>query len=166
MGDPKELKPFALVEALRRTLFDRLEAIGNPVLKLSTQYRMPKVISKFVSDNFYRGAIIDGDFVPEEPRSEFDQLWSQQSPVILCNSNIKGYRKKGEYDAWKRSYDNDGEAEMVIFIALDMLDMGVHPDQIAIMTPFVAQRLTILRKFRDIRKEKRPKILVTNLDAL
>eukprot|EP01083_Nonionella_stella_P043190 116548_1 len=163
MGDPNELKPFALVRALKRTLFERLENVGNPVLKLSTQYRMPKRISAFLSEEFYSGTIVDGNTKPEEPMTAFDRFWNARSPIILCD--YPGHSKEN-HDEWKRSYLNYDEAGKVLEIALHMLDLGVNPNQIIILTPFVAQRLAILREFRAIRKQKKvPSIPIKNLDS-
>ncbi|EOD34275.1 hypothetical protein EMIHUDRAFT_449326 [Emiliania huxleyi CCMP1516] len=64
VGDPRQLPATVLSEAAKRrgyarSLFERLEQLGRPVLMLSTQYRMHGAIRQFPSLHFYGGLLRD-----------------------------------------------------------------------------------------------------------
>ena len=58
VGDPRQLPATVFMVSpnkrlYERSLFERLEAAGNPVLTLRTQYRMHPQISRFPAAHFY-----------------------------------------------------------------------------------------------------------------
>jgi len=52
--------PAGIMRVAERSLFERLQDAGHPVLMLTTQYRMHPQIRAFPSNRFYRGLLSDG----------------------------------------------------------------------------------------------------------
>lgn len=64
VGDPKQLAATVFSETAIRlnydqSLFKRFQEAGHEVVILKTQYRMHRIISKFISDTFYDGLLED-----------------------------------------------------------------------------------------------------------
>lgn len=57
MSDNKDLTKY------ERSLFERLVDAGQPVVRLTVQYRMHPIIRKFPSDAFYDGKLTDASIV-------------------------------------------------------------------------------------------------------
>lgn len=65
MGDPQQLPATVLSQEakhlqLERSLFERLQAGGAPVVMLAVQYRMHPHIRQFPSAHFYQNRLEDG----------------------------------------------------------------------------------------------------------
>ncbi|GAX84802.1 hypothetical protein CEUSTIGMA_g12223.t1 [Chlamydomonas eustigma] len=70
VGDPKQLpatvmSPLAASMGYDRSLFERLQQLGSPMLMLDVQYRMHPQISHFPRMQFYNGKVDDGDNVKD-----------------------------------------------------------------------------------------------------
>ncbi|GAX74067.1 hypothetical protein CEUSTIGMA_g1517.t1, partial [Chlamydomonas eustigma] len=70
VGDPKQLpatviSPLAASMGYDRSLFERLQQLGIPMLMLDVQYRMHPQISHFPRMQFYNGKVDDGDNVKD-----------------------------------------------------------------------------------------------------
>ena len=64
IGDPNQLPATIFSKTCTklsydRSLFERLQINGYPVLLLNTQYRMNTLISRFISENFYEAQVKD-----------------------------------------------------------------------------------------------------------
>ena len=75
VGDHKQLPPVVISKTaadrgLVRSLFERFISNGNPFVRLTVQYRMHPAISRFSSDQFYDGKIVNG-VSANERTSEF-----------------------------------------------------------------------------------------------
>lgn len=62
-GDPKQLSPFTLFSKVKdckydRSPLDRLSALKVPMIFLPMQYRMKKILSDFISKQFYNGKLV------------------------------------------------------------------------------------------------------------
>lgn len=75
VGDPKQLAATVFSETsikfnYDQSLFKRFQEAGHEVVILKTQYRMHRVISKFISDTFYDGLLEDDKNIDKSTESE------------------------------------------------------------------------------------------------
>jgi len=73
VGDPKQLpatvrSPAAQAAGFGRSLFERLQTAGHPVLLLQTQYHMHGAIRAFPSARFYDSLLIDSESISKMMR--------------------------------------------------------------------------------------------------
>jgi senataxin len=112
VGDPLQLPPTIFSEeakalALERSLFERLQEAGCPVLLLEVQYRMHPAIRLWPSNFFYGGRLQDGESVTARP-----------APSFYNNDLLKPYVffdvSSGTHARPERSYENAAEAALVV----------------------------------------------------
>ena len=146
-GDANQLPPTiyskeAADGGLSTTLFDRLKDILPPTVQtlLRVQYRMHKDIMTFPSDSFYEGKLIAHESVAEHVASELEGVSATpltSRPVTFVDTAGAGYD-----EAWNElleSRENKGEAELAVGILRELLESGIKPRDVALLTPYVAQ---------------------------
>lgn len=109
---------------------------------LTTQYRMPALIGSLVSELFYDGKVKNG-------ASTFDKkpLYFDSNLTLIDMSNDKTYH---ENEKKSNSVINEREVEILMNIILDILKKNYSQKiRIAVITPYLGQRLSILKAFRD-----------------
>lgn len=132
-GDHKQLPPYhsnehSDAEEMSASLFEHfIERYGTDIVAtLKTQYRMNKQIAAFPNDTFYDGELLHGQ---KNGRWELSPLPPFEAFHIVGE----------EQQAPSKSYYNDAEANVVATEVTKLLDVGVLPDEIGIITPYTGQ---------------------------
>jgi DNA polymerase alpha-associated DNA helicase A len=154
---PKEgTKPIKKNMSLETTLFDRLLALYGSGIKrmLTTQYRMHEKIMRFPSDELYDSKLIAADAVKARLLKDLDYEVANNEdtsePLIFIDTQGGDFPEKAEEedkDNPKRgkgglhgdSKSNDMEAVLVSQHIGDLVQAGVRPEDIAVVTPYNAQ---------------------------
>jgi len=160
-GDHKQLPPTVLNDEaargnLSKSLFERLlELYGDKIrAMLDVQYRMNEEIAEFPSKEFYGGKLkADAsvkkhnllDLLPEEQNSGLKP--EDAKPFLFVDTcGSEGYKERTR--AGSTSKENAGEAELVVAIAERLLSLGVKPEDIAVISPYVDQVARIKKELR------------------
>ncbi|CAM1505650.1 Fc.00g112870.m01.CDS01 [Cosmosporella sp. VM-42] len=150
---------------LEKTLFDRLLSLHGSSIKrmLTTQYRMHEKIMRFPSDELYESKLIAAEAVKDrllkDLEYEVDDTEDTNEPLIFIDTqggdfperNEEGdidNPKKGKGSLLGESKSNEMEAALVGQHVKQLVDAGVRPEDIAVVTPYNAQ-LTILAPLKD-----------------
>ena len=143
---------------LETTLFDRLLALHGPSIKrmLTTQYRMHEKIMRFPSDELYDSKLVAASAVaarllrdlPYEVRDCDDTI----EPLVFIDTQGGDFPEVNEEDAAAdeaqkaklatrhgESKSNPMEALLVGQQVRTLVEAGVRPDDIAVVTPYNAQ---------------------------
>ncbi|KAK6227040.1 dna-binding protein smubp-2 [Colletotrichum tabaci] len=162
---------------LETTLFDRLLALHGSSIKrmLTTQYRMHEKIMRFPSDELYEGKLIAAEAVKErllrDLPYEVEDTEDTNEPLVFIDTQGGDYPEKSEdddKDAVKKakfslhgeSKSNEMEAALVRQHVQKLVDAGVKPEDIAVVTPYNAQ-LAVLAHL----KERFPGIELGSVDG-
>lgn len=162
---------------LETTLFDRLLALHGPPIKrmLTTQYRMHEKIMRFPSDELYESKLIAADAVKTRLLKdlEYDVQDGENTnePVVFIDTqggdfpertedDDKDNPKKGKSSLHGDSKCNEMEAALVRQHVGALVEAGVRPEDIAVVTPYNAQ-LSVLAPL----KEKFPGIELGSVDG-
>lgn len=139
---------------LETTLFDRLLAMHGPSIKrmLTTQYRMHEKIMRFPSDELYEGKLIAGEDVKtrllkdlpydlEETEDTIEPLvfWDTQGGDFPEKAEEEEIGKKAGKGLMGDSKSNPMEAALVRLQVRKLVEAGVRPEDIAVVTPYNAQ---------------------------
>lgn len=159
-GDTLQLPPTiyskeAAEKGLARTMFERLKDSLPAELQslLRVQYRMHEAIMGFSSEKFYEGKLIADESVRTHTADELPGVQKTdltQAPVVYIDTAGTGY---GEiWNELLESRENEGEAELALKILGQLEENGVEPQDIAIITPYVAQvkRLRLMAQGRFV----------------
>ncbi|RDB23722.1 DNA polymerase alpha-associated DNA helicase A [Hypsizygus marmoreus] len=142
-----ELRP---PRTLETTLFDRLEKMYGPSIKrmLNVQYRMHSQICAFPSKTLYSSkltsdASVRGHLLKDLPNThadtEDDEKEMLATPVVFFDTAGCEYFERLEGDSDEGSRCNENEATVVKNWVDKLVEVGVTPDQIAVITPYQAQ---------------------------
>ncbi|KAK6948332.1 hypothetical protein Daesc_010098 [Daldinia eschscholtzii] len=164
-GDEKE-KDGAIIKgaSLETTLFDRLLKLHGSSIKrmLTTQYRMHEKIMRFPSDELYESRLVAADAVKErllrDLPYEVQDTEDTSEPVIFIDTQGGDYPEKNEEEEDKEGKDGKGggkkgsirslfgesksnemEAALVKQHVKKLVEAGVRPEDIAVVTPYNAQ---------------------------
>ncbi|KAK4128836.1 DNA helicase [Parathielavia appendiculata] len=153
---------------LETTLFDRLLKLHGPSIKrmLTTQYRMHEKIMRFPSDELYEGKLMAAESV--KARLLIDLPYDVQKtddttePLIFIDTQGGDFPEKNEDEqdrgASKKltksslygdSKSNEMEAALVRQHVRSLVDAGIRPEDIAVVTPYNAQ-LAILAPLKEM----------------
>lgn len=141
---------------LETTLFDRLLALHGPSIKrmLTTQYRMHEKIMRFPSDELYESKLVAADAVKARLLRDLDydveDVEDTNEPLIFIDTqggdfpertedDDKDNPKKGKSSLHGDSKRNDMEGALVRQHIKLLVDAGVRPEDIAVVTPYNAQ---------------------------
>jgi len=139
---------------LETTLFDRLLALHGPSIKrmLTTQYRMHEKIMRFPSDALYDSKLLAADGVKARlltdlpfPVEETDDakeplvFWDTQGGDFPEKAEDGGAEKTSKSALLGDSKSNEMEVALVTHHVANLVAAGVHPDDIAVVTPYNAQ---------------------------
>ncbi|CEJ94995.1 Putative DNA-binding protein smubp-2 [[Torrubiella] hemipterigena] len=150
---------------LETTLFDRLLALHGPSIKrmLTTQYRMNEKIMRFPSDELYESKLIAAESVKDrllkDLKYEVADTEDTNEPVIFIDTqggdfpeknedDDKDNPKKGRAALHSDSKSNEMEAALVKQHVSQLVDAGVRPEDIAVVTPYNAQ-LAVLAPLKE-----------------
>lgn len=143
---------------LETTLFDRLLALHGPSIKrmLTIQYRMHERIMRFPSDELYEGKLMAAEAVKDRLLKdlpyEVEATDDTTEPLIFIDTQGGDFHEKNEdeQDAaggkkltksmlYGESKSNEMEAALVRQHVRGLVDAGVKPEDIAVVTPYNAQ---------------------------
>lgn len=142
---------------LETTLFDRLLTLHGPSIKrmLTTQYRMHEKIMRFPSDELYEGKLMAAEAVKarllKDLPYEVEDTDDTSEPLIFIDTQGGDFPEKNEdeQEAGKKkltksslygeSKSNEMEAALVRQHMRSLVQAGVKPDDIAVVTPYNAQ---------------------------
>lgn len=141
---------------LETTLFDRLLALHGPSIKrmLTTQYRMHEQIMRFPSDELYDSKLVAAEGVKarllKDLEYEVQDCEDTTEPVIFIDTqggdfaekteeDDKENPRKGKTSLHSESKSNEMEAALVRQHVGRLVDAGVRPEDIAVVTPYNAQ---------------------------
>ena len=146
-GDHCQLPPTVVSreaedEGFGRSLFERLiDTCGSDVTRrLTTQYRMHAAIQDFSSMEFYDAELEADEAVRDHLLCELagvEQKSLTQQPVHFIDTAGAGYEEEIEPNGESRL--NPQEAELVTEKVRELLDAGLPPSDIAVITPYSAQ---------------------------
>jgi ATP-dependent RNA/DNA helicase IGHMBP2 len=158
-GDHWQLPPVVQSEAaakggLATTLFERLAKgpRGKELSRMLTvQYRMHEKIQAWSSATFYDGALTPADAVRSHVLATLPEVTTTQDteqPLLFLDTAGCGHEEsQGDEDGSKH---NDGEAQVVIRHVQALLEAGVPPAAIAVITPYNAQVQALRRSLEGI----------------
>lgn len=139
---------------LETTMFDRLLALHGPSIKrmLTIQYRMHEKIMRFPSDELYESKLVAAESVKDRLLKdlpyEVEETEDTVEPLIFFDtqggdfpekSEEEGIDKKGGKGIMGESKSNEMEAVIVKRHVQSLVDAGVRPEDIAVITPYNAQ---------------------------
>lgn len=127
---------------LGRTLFERLVDVhGQEVTRmLGVQYRMHESIMTWSSEALYEGRIVAHDSVRDHVLADLDGVSATEDtivPVVLIDTAGCDFEEEREVEGDSRS--NEGEAGIVATHIGRLVEAGVVPGDIAVITPYNAQ---------------------------
>ncbi|XP_071494545.1 uncharacterized protein [Diadema antillarum] len=164
VGDPHQLDPTiqgsesSHTSGLEQTLFDRLSLMGCDPIMLRTQYRCHPCISALANSLFYGNHLLDGVLAEDRPPLVSDL-------PTLCFFNVSHGQEKSARDG---SYFNDAEASFVVFLIGGLIEMGVAPSEVGVITLYKAQvnQISMLLQTSRLGNEKGFKaIQISTVDA-
>jgi DNA polymerase alpha-associated DNA helicase A len=142
---------------LETTLFDRLLALHGPAIKrmLTTQYRMHEKIMRFPSDELYESKLIAAEAVKTRLLKDLpygvEETEDTIEPLIFFDTQGGDFPEKSEDEEVDKkagkgmvgeSKSNEMEAALVRQYVQNLVDAGVKPEDIAVITPYNAQVCT------------------------
>lgn len=161
-GDPFQLSPTVKSEkassaGLGLTLLDRIfgnsELHGQVVQMLVVQYRMNKIISEWSSHEFYDDRLVPWEGVAEhrlidivpEPTDSLENLVQPFILVDTAGGDCEEEEQSSEGGNWngqegfRASHGNVGEVEIVCRLVDDLVQSGVAPADVGVISPYSRQ---------------------------
>ncbi|KAF9887725.1 hypothetical protein FE257_009678 [Aspergillus nanangensis] len=148
--------------SLETTLFDRLLSMHGPGVKrmLTTQYRMHEKIMRFPSDELYESKLIAADAVKARLLQtlpyEVEETDDTREPVVFWDTQGGDFPEKaqdkevGQKEALLgESKSNEMEALVVGKHVDALVQAGVRPEDIAVITPYNGQLAVLSQMLRE-----------------
>ncbi|KAJ8125274.1 hypothetical protein O1611_g8365 [Lasiodiplodia mahajangana] len=161
---PKEGSNIIKGVSLEKTLFDRLLSMHGSSIKrmLTTQYRMHEAIMRFPSDQLYESKLIAAETVQSRLLKDLpygvEDTEDTNEPVIFIDTQGGDFPEKNEEEdtgkkgsirsLYGESKSNEMEAALVRQHVRKLVNAGVKPGDIAVVTPYNAQ-LGLLAPLKD-----------------
>ncbi len=149
---PTVISPQAVAAGFNVSMLERLVTQLGPdhACRLLVQYRMHHVIMEFSSQEFYEGTLLAHSTVaqhllPDLPGVGANDLTS--TPIHFIDTAGANYDEVLELDGESRF--NDREAELVCRKVQTLLDCGLPPPEIAVITPYAAQVKLLREQFKQ-----------------
>jgi DNA polymerase alpha-associated DNA helicase A len=133
---------------LEITLFDRMiKLYGDTNVKmLTTQYRMNNEINAFPSKTLYQGKLVAAPSVAERRLKDVEgveETENTEQAVVFVDTQGGDFPEStpegDEGSLLGESKRNEGEAKIVRAMVKDLVEAGVKPNTIAVITPYNAQ---------------------------
>jgi DNA polymerase alpha-associated DNA helicase A len=153
---------------LETTLFDRLLELHGSKIKrmLTTQYRMHEKIMAFPSEELYDGELVAAESVKTrllkdlpyevedtEDTSEALIFWDTQGgdfpETAEDEAGSSAAGKKAGLLSLGESKSNSGEARLAKMHVKNLVEAGVRPEDIAVITPYNAQVALLSRLLKE-----------------
>ena len=169
VGDHCQLGPITVSSAARRaglgrSMFERLVRLGVRPIRLDVQYRMHPMLSAFPSDNFYEGSLRNG--VTEDERRHTGRAfpWPRGTMPMLFVHAAGGEEMSGS----GTSFLNRGEASLVEKCVTLLLQQGVLPESVGVVTPYAGQRAYVaahMQRCGPLQRSAYAAVEVASVDA-
>lgn len=145
---PTIVSPQAAKEGLAVSLPERLiNELGAGISRrLTVQYRMHEAIMGFSSSEFYESSLVADETVRGHLLTDLPGVVAiplTSTPLQFIDTAGAGYDEELEPDGESRR--NPAEAELVLRKATALVEAGLPPTEIAVITPYAAQ----VRLLRD-----------------
>jgi len=136
------------ISPLETTLFDRMIAMyGETNMRMLTvQYRMNEEINEFPSKTLYGGKLVAAPSVAKRRLMDLEGVEETENTsqsVVFVDTQGGDFPEStpegDESPLLGESKRNDGEAKLVKAMVKDLVESGVSPATIAIITPYNAQ---------------------------
>lgn len=159
-GDPQQLGPTVLSldaakQGLSTSLFERLlKEYGDDVKQLlKEQHRMNEDLMRFPSAEMYGGQLRAHPSVAKRTLHEVlrEGASVDAPPLLFLDTAGKGFdeaQAPGTESLW-----NEGEADLVVARALELLAAGLNPRELAVITPYRAQARAIRERLTNLEVE-------------
>ncbi len=146
-GDHFQLPPTVLSKkaeemGLSKTLFERLHKILPEEFKtlLRVQYRMHEKIMNFSSREFYDGKLIADKSVKKHTLADLEHVKrgpESEEVFLYLDTAGRGFEEKLEPGSESRY--NCEEAELVLKHVKRLFELGLRPEEMAVISPYSAQ---------------------------
>jgi superfamily I DNA and/or RNA helicase len=166
-GDPFQLPPTilsaeAVAGGLRVSLIERLMNQMDPRIarRLAVQYRMHERIMAFSSTEFYEGSLTASTMVRHHLLQDLPGIATNEltaTPLDFIDTAGASYDETVEPEGESRF--NQKEAELVLQKVQALLEAGLAPAGMAIITPYSAQ----VRLLRELLRQ--PEIEIDSVDG-
>ncbi|KCV70861.1 hypothetical protein, variant 1 [Fonticula alba] len=170
VGDQMQLGPVVLnarcmAAGLNRSMFQRLVALRGDPLRLDIQYRMHPSMAAFPAKVFYQGTLENGVTAEQRTPAEVEFPWPDpKTPMMFWKNH--GREKPDHRDT---SYYNPSEASRVLQVLNRLLDRGVSPDEIGIISPYNGQcrhiRSLMMQPANYAKRQLYKRVEVASVDA-
>lgn len=147
--------------SLERTLFDRLLSLHGSGIKrmLTTQYRMHEKIMRFPSDELYESKLMAADAVKSRLLAdlpyEIQGTDDTQEPLVFWDTQGGDFPEKaedkeiGQKEALLgESKSNEMEAMVAARHVDNLVEAGIKPEDIAVITPYNGQLALLSQMLR------------------
>ncbi|KIY67465.1 P-loop containing nucleoside triphosphate hydrolase protein [Cylindrobasidium torrendii FP15055 ss-10] len=160
--------------SLETTLFERLERMyGNRIKRmLNVQYRMHNKICEFPSKTLYGNRLDSHESVAEHLLSDVVEAEGVdeetvkemlETPVVFFDTAGCEYFERTDGDGDEGSKCNENEAMVVKSYIDKLVEVGLEPSQIAIISPYQAQ-VTLLNSL--LRPQHGPRLEIGTVDGM
>ncbi|KAK9808936.1 hypothetical protein WJX72_006613 [[Myrmecia] bisecta] len=153
-GDHLQLPPTVISdEAMRKglgqTLFERLQRLyGDSISEMLTvQYRMNQGIMQWSSDELYAGRLTAHASVAQHCLADLPDTTGSEGLEVLALIDTAGCDMEEKKEEEGGSTYNEGEAQVVIAHVQALIQAGIRPLDIGVITPYSAQ-VGVLRELR------------------
>jgi len=159
-GDHRQLPPVVLAQdakELQISLFERLIKNAEagklpPQVKtmLEIQYRMNETLMEFPSKMFYEGKL---KAAPEVKDITLADLVGKKQEGVLDSQKVVYFldvQGKQVLEGKTQSYFNEDEIELVKWVVKVLLDWGLQPKQIGVITPYAAQKSLLAKALGEV----------------
>ncbi|KAE8330042.1 P-loop containing nucleoside triphosphate hydrolase protein [Aspergillus sergii] len=160
--------------SLETTMFDRLLSLHGESIKrmLTTQYRMHETIMRFPSDELYESKLMAGDAVKARLLKglpyDVEETDDTKEPLVFWDTQGGDFPEKtedkevGQKEALLgESKSNEMEAMVVAKHVDSLVQSGLKPEDIAVITPYNGQLAILSQMLR----EKYPGIELGSVDG-
>jgi DNA polymerase alpha-associated DNA helicase A len=160
--------------SLEKTLFDRLLSMHGPGIKrmLTTQYRMHENIMRFPSDELYESKLIAAESVKSRLLKDLpynvQETDETKEPVVFFDTQGGDFSEKVDDEEFAKkesllgeSKSNEMEALVVARHVDNLVQAGVRPEDIAVITPYNGQLAVLSQMLR----EKYPDLELGSVDG-
>ncbi|CBF79824.1 hypothetical protein AN7652.2 [Aspergillus nidulans FGSC A4] len=160
--------------SLEKTLFDRLLSLHGPGIKrmLTTQYRMHENIMRFPSDELYESKLIAAESVKSRLLKDLPynvhETDDTKEPVVFWDTQGGDFPEKVDDEEFAKkesllgeSKSNEMEALVVARHVDNLVQAGVRPEDIAVITPYNGQLAVLSQMLR----EKYPDLELGSVDG-
>ncbi|RAL58089.1 hypothetical protein DID88_009806 [Monilinia fructigena] len=149
---------------LETTLFDRLLKLHGAGIKvmLTTQYRMHDKIMRFPSDELYESKLVAAEAVKARLLTELpydvEETEDTIEPLIFFDTQGGDFPEKSEEESIDKkagkgllgeSKSNEMEMALVRRHVQNLVDAGLKPEDIAVVTPYNAQLALMSRSIKE-----------------